>query len=93
MMLFNDEVRDPTYDDLRSYILKNYGYRLTDTELDLVIDWFRRNQASIMISNLQEKISSFLLESFPGRTLYLQHDDSSNLNYLYTMLSSNIKKN
>ena len=91
-MIFNDEDRDPTYDDLRSYILKNYGYSLNDEELDLVINWFTCNRSSITISNLQTKITEFLYRTFPGRTLYLTHDDSSNLNYLYNMLKSNIKK-
>ena len=91
-MFFNDDIRNYTYDDLRNYISKNYGYILTDDELELVISWFKRNKLTITVSNLQDKISSYLATSFPGRTQYLTEDDSSNLNYLYAMLSSNIKK-
>ena len=92
MMFINDEMREPTYDDLRHYIFKNYGYSLTDDELELVIKWFERNRSVLTVQNIDGKIRHFLYDTFPNRILTITHDDSSNIDYLYAMLSSNIKK-
>ena len=92
MIFINDSIRNYTYTDLRIYIFKNYGYRLADDELEIVITWFRRNQSHITVSNLQEEIIQFLSETFPDKDIVLMEDDSSNLAYLYAMLKSNISK-
>lgn len=75
--------------DIALYIFKKYGYKLTTTELDTVIKWFEANEAIISDEkDLDLKLRSFLFEKFPDKELYLCDEDTSNMNYLLSMLKN-----
>lgn len=72
--------------ELKLYIFENYGYRLTDEELKLLINWFSSNKYRIDEGNLNGEIIRFFAKTFPDKELALLEDDSSNITYLLALL-------
>lgn len=71
------------------YILKKYGYKLTLEELNIVIQWYENNEENILDeADLDNKLRNFLYKRFPNKTLFLNEEDTSNMNYLLTMLKN-----
>lgn len=78
--------------DIASYILIKYGYKLNAEELDIVIQWYEKNKNSIKDEeDLDKKIRLFLCVQFPNKELYLLDEDTSNMNYLLSLLKNTTK--
>lgn len=79
-------------ENIALYILKKYGYKLTVEELNNVIQWYEDNAESIVDEDdLDNKLRDFLYKEFPNKTLFLNEEDTSNMNYLLTMLKNRNK--
>lgn len=79
-------------ENIALYIFKKYGYKLTIEELNIVIKWYENNEENILDEDdLDNKLRDFLYKSFPNKTLFLNEEDTSNMNYLLTMLKKNKK--
>lgn len=75
------------------YILKKYGYKLTNSELESVLTWYKYNLSKLQTEEeLDCEIRVFLRNSFPNKMLFLQEEDTSNMNYLLSLLSKEIHK-
>ena len=66
--------------ELKSYIFRNYGYKLTDEELELLINWYA------------SKVLGFLVKTFPDKDVVLLEDDSSNITYPLALLKKATEK-
>ena len=76
-------------EDIALYIFDKYGYKLTIKELNIVIQWYEDNEENILDeADLDNKLRDFLYKSFPNKTLFLKEEDTSNMNYLLTMLKN-----
>lgn len=75
-----------------SYVFRNYGYKLTDEELKLLINWYASNEYRLDEDNLNDEILGFLVETFSDKELVLLEDDSSNITYLLTLLKKASEK-
>ena len=47
--------------ELKSYIFRNYGYKLTDEELELLINWYASNEYKLDEDNLNDEVLGYLL--------------------------------
>lgn len=65
--------------ELKSYIFRNYGYKLTDEELELLINWYASNEYKLDEDNLNDEVLGFLVKTFPDKDVVLLEDDSSNI--------------
>ena len=78
--------------ELMSYVFRNYGYKLDDEELKLLINWYASNEYRLDENNLNDEILGFLVETFPDKELVLLEDDSSNITYLLALLKKAAEK-
>lgn len=75
--------------DIALYILKKYGYELNANELDIIVQWYERNKNTFKDEkDFDLKIRAFLVEKFPNKELHLFEEDTSNMNYLLSMLKN-----
>jgi len=49
--------------ELKSYIFRNYGYKLTDEELELLINWYASNEYKLDEDNLNDEVLGFLVKT------------------------------
>ena len=78
--------------ELKSYIFRNYGYKLTDEELELLINWYASNEYKLDEDNLNDEVLGFLVKTFPDKDVVLLEDDSSNITYLLALLKKATEK-
>lgn len=80
-------------DNIALYILKKYGYKLSQTELNKVILWYEDNEDDFEDEkDLDLKLRDYLHKEFPDKTLYLYEEDTSNMNYLLSLLKNRKNK-
>ena len=78
--------------DIAIYIFKKYGYKLNLEELNSVIQWYNLNKENIKDEEeLDRRIRLFLYRQFPNKEIVLQEEDTSNMNYLLSMLKNTTK--
>ena len=78
--------------ELKSYIFRNYGYQLTDEELELLINWYASNEYKLDEDNLNDEVLGFLVKTFSDKDVVLLEDDSSNITYLLALLKKATEK-
>lgn len=75
------------------YIYKKYGYQLNINEVNIVIDWYNENKDALINDEILNKsLRKFLHEAFPNKILHLNEEDTSNMNYLLSLLKDTSKK-
>lgn len=75
--------------EIASYILKKYGYKLTEAELNTVIQWYENNKRTIVTEDvLDSKLRTFLISTFPNKVITLYDEDTSNMSYLLSLLKN-----
>lgn len=78
--------------DIAIYIFKKYGYKLNLEELNSVVQWYNLNKENIKDEEeLDRRIRLFLFRQFPNKEIVLQEEDTSNMNYLLSMLKNTTK--
>ena len=78
--------------ELKSYIFRNYVYKLTDEELELLINWYASNEYKLDEDNLNDEVLGFLVKTFSDKDVVLLEDDSSNITYLLALLKKATEK-
>ena len=78
--------------ELKSYIFRNYGYKLTDEELELLINWYASNEYKLDEDKLNDEVLGFLVKTFHDKDVVLLEDDSSNITYLLALLKKATEK-
>ena len=78
--------------NLKQCVFYNFGYKLNDAELQKLIDWYQKTGQYKNKAELYSHIISFLVETFPGKTVYIKHEDTSDITLLLVALDNAIKK-
>ena len=78
--------------ELKSYIFRNYGYKLTDEEIELLINWYASNEYKLDEDNLNDVVVGFWVKTFHDMDVVLLEDDSSNITYLLALLKKATEK-
>lgn len=77
--------------DIKSCVYRNYGYKLTDDELQKLIDWYQEVGKYKERNELFSAIKAFLAETFPEKTVYIKEEDTSDITVLLSALNDAIK--
>lgn|GEM_PF-1437058 len=78
--------------ELLGCIFKRYGYKLTESEYNKVIEWYKQNHSTFKDnSDADRKLQVFLATEFPGKKTFLFEEDTSNISYLLMLLDKSAK--
>lgn len=76
------------------YVFKKYGLRLSLTEANDFIDWYKANNNSFIDEDSMDKEArKYLYNKYKGRPLLLHEEDLSNMKYLLSLLKKETQKN
>ena len=77
--------------NLKSCVLYNFGYDLTDAELNKLTIWYRDIGQYRPREALFSDIKLFLAETFPEKTVHIKEEDTSDITVLLTALNDVLK--
>lgn len=81
-------------EELRLYIFKKYGLKLSQKEANEFLDWFSENKDHFNDEDqLDREARKYLYNRYKGRPIQLHEEDLSNMNYLLALLKKETEDN
>lgn len=85
-------INDGSIDKLRKYLMERYGLKLSDEEISALLNWFKSSEISITEDNVEVMLNDYIKRKYTNKTIKMLEDDSSNLEYLLSLLKKNSGK-